>query len=117
MRSNLRGKNLEQVLTHSNASTLEKTTASKLLVEKMFEKNFGMTVGEFCAKGSHNDNPRSSYSSIAALSNLLDAVIENSKEKGSMQQLEVKQELPVLHRTLNRISDFEVDTISNRDKT
>ena len=48
---------------------------------------------------------------------MLDAVIEQSKEKSSMQAMEVKQEVPVLTRTRNHISDLEVDAISPQQRT
>jgi hypothetical protein len=47
MRLALKDKNLDKVVKHPNATPLEKTIASKMIVENLFYDKFGTTLQNF----------------------------------------------------------------------
>ena len=60
---------------------MEKVTASKLIVENLFEKNFGSTLSNFCAQSNPKETGKPSYSSLVSLADTLDHLLTRQKEE------------------------------------
>lgn len=82
MRATLRGKNLEKLI-RQDGPVLERATASKMIVENLFEKNFGSTLSAFCQNNTRLDSSKASYSSISALADTLDQLLHRTYEQDS----------------------------------
>lgn len=79
MRATLRGKNLEKLI-RQDGPVIERATASKMIVEGLFEKNFGSTISAFCQSNTRLDNGKANYSSITALADTLDHLLHRTHE-------------------------------------
>lgn len=106
MRATLRGKNLERLI-RQDGPALERATASKMIVEGLFEKNFGSSLSAFCQNNARLESGKANYSSIAALGDKLDQLVHRTREEDSVHR-DSKQELPTLARNRNLFSSKEV---------
>jgi hypothetical protein len=114
MRATLRGKNLERLI-RQDGPALERATASKMIVEGLFEKNFGSTLSNFCQSNTRLESGKASYSSISALADTLDQLVHRTHEQDSVHR-DSRQELPTLARNRNPFSCKEVVQVGLRER-
>jgi hypothetical protein len=86
-----------------------------LIIEGLFEKNFGITLSNFCAQSNSKETGKPNYSSLVSLADTLDHLLSRQKEELSAHR-ESKQELPVLSRNKNLFSLKEIQAMGVPEK-
>lgn len=74
-----KNQNLDKVLKHEESTPLEKTIASKMIVENLFESKFGTGVQSFCSQNSKLESSKHKHSSVSDLANVLDNMMLESR--------------------------------------
>jgi hypothetical protein len=81
-----------------------------MIVENLFEKNFGNTISNFCLQNNRQDGSKANYSSVLAFADTLDQLMNLQKQENSAHR-ESKKELPVLARSKNLFSSKEINLV------
>ena len=70
---------------------MEKTIASKMIVENLFESKFGVGLNSFCYQNAKMENYKSNYSNVNELADILDDLM--TKKKDSFVNFDSKNEI------------------------
>lgn len=108
----LKDKNLDKVIKQPTATQLEKTIASKMIVENLFYNKFGTTLQHFCAQNNKPESSSHNYSSISELTAMFDELMSRNKDDSIARYSELKNEVPVLVRNKLLTSSKEIKVLS-----
>ena len=81
-----------------------------MIVENLFEGQFGMGLNYFCTQNNKTENNKHSYLSIGDLADTLDDLMIQKKD--SQIQFEARNEIPALTRQKLMMSNKDIKSLN-----